>query len=314
MSSIYNITRRFVEGFKYDGITQENIDLADFKNRIYKIRKNQFDRQSEEYFVNQYGKNLGLIKFKELQEKQAYTNSKEYKGMTDEEFDVYNKSRAVTLENLIKKHGEDEGRKIWNGYRNKQSYTKSKQRYINEDRLDDYYKINKKKAITVDKFIERYGEEEGTRKYIRYCEGTHMYFSSKEASSLFEELDNYFKFSKVYYSPKTQEFGKYDKEHKCYYYYDFVLPDIKLCIEFNGDVFHANPNFFTESDNPNPFDTKLTAKEIWDYDKRKLDLLIKNNYNIIIIWEHDYKNDKTKVIDDLKNIIRSEYDSHNRQF
>lgn len=314
INKFYDLTRRFIAGFKYDDISQENIDYNDIKRRIYQCRENPYVNQSKWYFFNQYGENLGLIKFRELQERQAYTNSKEYKGMTDEEFDEYNKSRAVTPENLIKKHGEEEGLKIWNEYRRQQSYTKSMQRYIDENRLEDYYEINKKKAISLDNCIERYGETEGTKKYIEYCRNNHHVFSSKIASSLFEELDNYFKFSHVYYSPKTQEFGKYDKEYKRYYYYDFVLPDIKLCIEFNGDVFHANPKTFTESDKPNPFEKELTAKEIWDFDKRKLDILTKNNYNIIIIWESDYKNDKQKVIDNLKDIIRSRYDLYNKQF
>ena len=73
-------------------------------------------------------------------------------------------------------------------------------------------------------------------------------FYSNISKELFERLDNYFHFSTVYYSPKTKEFGKYCKESKRYYFYDFVLPDIKLCIEFNGDYFHANPKFFKECD------------------------------------------------------------------
>lgn len=294
LSSVQQVIRRFIEGFKYDGILPENLDYNDLKNRIYKIRKNQYDRQSRDYFVNQYGENLGLIKFAHIQYIQALVNSQKYKGMTDEEFKEFNKSRAVTKELCIKRHGEEEGLKIWNEYKNKQSYTKSKQRYIDEDRLDDFDEINKKKVNNIDNFIERYGEEEGTKKYLEYFENNQNYFFSKEASSLFEELDNYFKFSHVYYAPKTQEFGKFDAENKCYYYYDFVLPDINLCIEFNGDIFHANPKTFNESDTPNPYKKDLTAKEIWEHDKRKLDLLKKNNYNIIIVWESDYNKDRQK--------------------
>ena len=66
------------------------------------------------------GKEKGLEKWNNYCNFQAEKNTKSYKmkhkGMTSEEIDEYNKSRAVTKENLIKKHGEDEGLKIWKRY------------------------------------------------------------------------------------------------------------------------------------------------------------------------------------------------------
>jgi len=34
-----------------------------------------------------------------------------------------------------------------------------------------------------------------------------------------------------------------------------------------------------------------TAKELWEYDKNKIDLIRNNGYNLEIIWESDLKED-----------------------
>lgn len=65
--------------------------------------------QSLEKFIIRHGDVKGLLLWNEYRKIQAYTNSYEYKkekyGMTIEEFTRYNKSRAVTLDNMINRHG-----------------------------------------------------------------------------------------------------------------------------------------------------------------------------------------------------------------
>ena len=51
--------------------------------------------------------------------------------------------------------------------------------------------------------------------------------------------------------------------------FDFYLPDYNILIEVNGDNIHANPEIFKETDILVP--SKLTAKEIWERDKKKID-------------------------------------------
>jgi hypothetical protein len=47
----------------------------------------------------------------------------------------------------------------------------------------------------------------------------------------------------------------------------------------------------------------MTAKEIWGYDKKRCDFLIKNN-KILIIWEKDVYNDREKEIHKCINFIK----------
>jgi hypothetical protein len=43
---------------------------------------------------------------------------------------------------------------------------------------------------------------------------------------------------------------------------DFFIKELNLAIEFQGDIFHANPKIFKASDNPNPFRKDLSSSEI----------------------------------------------------
>lgn len=85
---------------------------------------------------------------------------------------------------------------------------------------------------------------------------------------------------------------------------DIYIPSINLIIEYFGDYWHCNPNKYDE----NYFNQKknMFAKEIWDYDKKKIDLLIKNGYNLEIIWEADLKYCNKKII-----TILNKYDTKN---
>jgi len=102
-----------------------------------------------ENLVNKYGKIEGIKKFENYKEKQAYSNSFEYKNKKYEwdknTYDLFNKSRAVTINNLIKKHGEEVGISKWNDYCDKQRY-----------------------STTLDYFINKYGIDEGSKKYNNF--------------------------------------------------------------------------------------------------------------------------------------------------
>lgn len=78
---------------------------------------------------------------------------------------------------------------------------------------------------------------------------------------------------------------------------DIFIPSLNLIIEYNGDYWHCNPkkyksNYFNHKKN-------LFAKQIWEYDRNKLEIIRNNGYNLEVIWETDIKNNY-KII---KNII-----------
>ena len=58
-------------------------------------------------------------------------------------------------------------------------------------------------------------------------------------------------------------------------------------IEFYGDFWHANPSLY---DKNNIVRNGLSAKEIWNYDNKRINMLKeKFNLKIKIVWEVDSK-------------------------
>jgi very-short-patch-repair endonuclease len=286
-----------------------DFDYEKTLNRCLSIRDDGKSSVTKKKHILLYGEQIGLKKWELYCERQRYTNSKEYKKMSKDEFDLYNKSRAVTKENLSKKYGEQIGLKKWESYCERQRYTNTLEYYVEKygkEGSSKWKKYNKSKAHTVDNYIKKYGENDGIKKYKQFYENSHKYFYSKISEEMFVEIEKSLNIEcKIYYA--KNEFGKYNTDSKKYNFYDFVIEDLKICIEFNGDVFHGNPKLYKETDYPNPFNKKLSAKELWEADKIKNNFLKKLGYNVIVIWEKDYLENKEKLIKNTVSYIKEEY-------
>lgn len=86
---------------------------------------------------------------------------------------------------------------------------------------------------------------------------------------------------------------------------DIFIPKLNLIIEYFGDYWHCNPNKYDS----NYFNEKKGkfAWELWEYDRKKLEIIKSYGYNLEVIWETDYKSDKSII----KNII-TKYDTNIR--
>ena len=74
---------------------------------------------------------------------------------------------------------------------------------------------------------------------------------------------------------------------------DIFIPSLNLIIEYNGDYWHCNPkkygaDYFNQK-------KQKTAKELWEYDKNKIDLIKEKGYNLEIVWESDLNDDNTLI-------------------
>lgn len=115
---------------------------------------------------------------------------------------------------------------------------------------------------------------------------------------------------KTYFAELNREFV-ITSNNESHYFYDFVISNIKFCIEFNGDRWHANPNMFESNDRPLTFIDK-TAREIWTRDAIKLNALRQRGFEIQIVWESDLKLDLTdKYVQMIIDIIISKNDKIN---
>ena len=262
---------------------------------------------TEKILIKKYGEKLGKEKWISYCKKQSETNTFEYKektyGWSKEQFDEFNKSRAVTLENLQNKYGETAGQEAYDNYTYLQSYKKSYEYMVETFGEQKANAINKSKALTLDNFIRKYGENEGKIKYDNFLKQFHSYYSHI-SQHFFDLLDKYIsKKYTTFYATKNYEYPIQLKNKLVKL--DYFILELNLCIEFNGDCFHANPKMFNENDTPHPYIKYVTSKEIWNKDEERYKKLKElRNIDTIVIWESDYRNgiDIDKFIKEILKI------------
>lgn len=265
-------------------------------------RKKLGEANSESAFKKRYGEAAGAEKWKQYTEKLSNKNTLGAflaKGKTEEDFESYNKSRAVTLENLIKKYGQEEGTRRFDSYREKQKDAGNTldyfvKKYGADLGLEKYTEVCRQKGITLNNLIRKYGEEAGESKYEQFLEKTKGNYVSIIGLEFVTRLTHLLPSDiKSYSAAKEREFCVYDGRA---FLYDFVIPDLKLAIEFNGDFWHANPKVYSENDLLRFRGNAVTASEIWQRDSIKKAVLESRGFELHVIWESEYLEDKEEVL------------------
>lgn len=261
-------------------------DIADkYKKENYRVTKNNF--------IKKYGEIEGDKKWDSYKSKQAYTNTFDYKqkkyNWSIDDFNSYNKNRSVTLDNLVNRYGEENGIKMWDNYIQRQRETKSKDYVINKYGLEYWIALCKSKKVKLEHFVKKYGKEKGEELYINKIY-KNFYMPSKISGEIFDRLDKILghKYKTYYYKKDGIEYGKLLSNGR-YVFLDYFILDIKVCIEYYGDVWHANPKKYNIGDIPFSFKgDKKTAEQIWQDDNERI-LLLKKDFDIdtIVIWESD---------------------------
>ena len=300
---IYHLCRcKECVGKKYDTVyTRKAIYSCKFAQDIkyaYGISDEDFSQYTKarqaitkDSMIKKYGEEKGLEKWNSYCQKQAITNTFEYKkekyGMSEKEFKEFNKSRACTKELFIKRYGEEVGIKKWDEYCERQRYTTS-----------------------LEYFIKEYGEKSGKEKYEQFDHGrTTFGGASKIADNFFNDLikNKIFENHEIYFNNHPIEYCVNG------YRLDFYDKTLNLVIEFYGDLWHRNPKMFNANDLvTNIFNTneKYLVKEVWERDEiRKNNIINALNCNFLIIWESEIKKSekkKQKTIDKIVNIIKNQ--------
>jgi very-short-patch-repair endonuclease len=123
---------------------------------------------------------------------------------------------------------------------------------------------------------------------------------SKVSNELFEKIISLSNLKSVdtLYGIKNEKFISNNKTH---YKYDFTYLPTKKIIEFNGDYWHCNPDLY-KADYYHKI-KKMTARKIWDYDNVKIATAKHHGYDILVIWEDDYRKEPNKVINKCINFL-----------
>jgi hypothetical protein len=250
-----------------------------------------------------------------------------------------------SLEWWIKiKNSVEEGTKSFNEVLERLQYVRSKQYYIDiygEIEGEILCRKNKDHS-SYDYFLSKFKEPEiALRHYNKSCENLKNYsVSEKNLIKKYGEIDGKIRWKEylkkvgdgVYQSLKNKKYSNVskveleffnllleDKDYKslCFYgenqfkiendgigYWPDLLFNNKI-IEFNGDIFHANPKFFKPNDRPNPFCKSKTAQDIWNKEKIRLDFIKNLGYDILIIWEYDYRTNLNECIIKARKFLES---------
>jgi G:T-mismatch repair DNA endonuclease (very short patch repair protein) len=231
------------------------------------------------------------IELVNLAKRQGLTNTREYwinKGMTHIEAGIA--VSEVQKERSAKSPASQKGAKgysmrtveywIKKGFTPVESLVKLKQAQTTNG-LEFYVaKFGKAGIDLFNARIEKWLNAEGNRKMITG--------RSKRSLLLFESLGC------GSYGVNEKTVRGLKKVHRV----DFISG--KKIIEFYGDYWHGNPTIY----NGDVMIRKKKIKEVWAHDKSKVQDLIDNGYDVLIVWENEYTHTPEEVTQNCKDFIK----------
>jgi hypothetical protein len=232
--------------------------------------KNGFDYTSAVQKVFEYQQKNGLKNLEKYskQERQERTPfSEKYwlkKGYTTEEAsEILSKNAdGTSLEYYINKYGSQQGQQLHSE--------------LCERRKQDY---------TLAGYQKKHGQTKGMQLWSKKYKNRH---NSKKACNFFDKLskeigDRY----KIYTAGNENgEYGVLNTKSNEYFFYDFVIPAVKLCVEYHGDYWHCNPKKYNALYKHRQ--SGATAEDIWKKDEIKLNTIISERaFDVVTVWESD---------------------------
>lgn len=165
----------------------------------------------------------------------------------------------------------------------------------------------RQQTFTLEKCIKKYGNEIGKKMFeerqkkwqLSLLNNGNLKCGYSEISQiLFYDILNQYDIDNreyVYFATKNKEYYLSGGQ-KSYYQYDFTDLKNKKIIEYNGDEYHANPKLYESTDHPHPFRKWITAQDIWNNDEDKLELAKEKGFDVLVIWDSEYKQHKEKTL------------------
>jgi hypothetical protein len=183
---------------------------------------------------------------------------------------------------------------------------------------DDAIKKLKERQTTfsLEKCIEKYGNELGRLRWLERQEkwqknllenGNMKCGFSKISQELFNEIlknMNQNDYQHIYYATKNKEYFISIKGFG-FFSYDYVDIYKRKIIEYNGDDYHANPIKYEAKDYPHPFykENGPTAEDIWKKDKLKREIAESKGFELLTVWDSEYRKDKKITISKCLNFL-----------
>lgn len=173
------------------------------------------------------------------------------------------RQQTFTLEKCIDRHGEEEGRRVWEARQQKWKDT------INSKSDEEIALINKKKMTAGP--------------------------VSKREKMLLERIREHV---------EETQFALVDPKTKKTYVYDFRAGT--RIIEFNGDFWHARPTRYAATEPvqwSRSLGRKLLASEVWEKDEKKRKAAEESGFQVMTIWEGDFMSNPEKIAQECVDFL-----------
>lgn len=254
--------------------------------RKWKLMNRKKDNSSLKYFIKKYGEEIGRVKFEEKCKSSGKSN---------------------TLAHYIEKYGIEKGTTKWE---NRAPTCFTKDYWYSKGYTEEETSRKRKEISSRGKqfFVKKYGVVNGLKKYIEYREtnSSKLGISSKESLNFFLPLINEIDIPEEYfyigYGNKKEYFISTKNN---FFMYDFCIPKIKLIIEYNGSMFHYNPDFKYKS-KTNFLGTPL--EQLKAKDELKTKTAMELGFTVLTVFDTDNLDEKIKeysttIKDKLKDIL-----------
>lgn len=209
---------------------------------------------------------INVFQREEVKEKIKKTVKNRY---SDEEMH-HNYAKGSSLEYWVEKLGEDEGKK----------------RY-------DEICFNKGKSNRIEYWIEKYGEKKGAELYKEKQKKFCNHLLTGPYSGLNKKFELLLNEHNINYKKEYTIYKESEKQRR--FIYDFLINE-SLIVELNGRFWHGDPRWYKENDILNFPGGDVKVSDLWEKDKEKKELALKNGYKFLTIWEDDFNNsDKEEI-------------------
>ena len=275
--------------------------------------------QSKESMIEKFGLNIGLQKWQEYKNKLSVANSLEgyiiKYGVVQGNIEFNNRrernSGNLTLDRKIELFGESLGLEKFCIMTEKLRKRHSLKNYIDlygfklgQEKWNKLCSLRSYKS-SLDFYIHKYGLEEG-KKRIKIVKNNSKSFNnySKISLKLFEAISDYSNLFGENEVAISLTLAEYNKCNRWTIKPDFIMGN--KIIEFYGDLFHGNPKLFTNTDLCHPFNNKINAGMIWDDDYNRNLVLIERGYELLIVWESDFRKSPSDVINNCISFLKED--------
>ena len=254
---------------------------------------------SEEIYIERHGVELGKEKWNNYLQKRKSSYAK--KKASGHVYSKYNRNYFHLL------YGVANGDEIYDRKIEGQRFKVSLAGYIEKYGPIDGPIMCKicKDHTSITYFTTKYGHDEGTIKYQERCAISVGNFRTASKWSLLvigkikQEIDDLFYYGDNELTIAVKDYPLLGQK--------IIKPDLfyKGCIiEFQGDIFHANPLLFEYNTTPHPYNKTITAGEIWAIDAIRIDYYKSKQYNTLEVWESEWNNNKESTIAKCVNFLK----------